>query len=109
VVTNKPHRFAGAMMVHYFADYSFDPILGQQDGIPKKPDPRQALSSAVQMGVAPSSCIFISYNAVDMETARNAGMQPVGAGWGFRPAGELMDAGALTVIHHPQELLDLIV
>lgn len=109
VVTNKPHRFAGAMMAHYFGDYSFDPILGQQDGIPKKPDPRQALSSAVQMGVAPSSCIFIGDSAVDMETARNAGMQPVGAGWGFRPARELMDAGALTVIHHPQELLDLIV
>jgi hypothetical protein len=35
-------------------------------------------------------------------------MQPVGAGLGFRPAGELLDAGALTVIHHPLELIDLI-
>jgi phosphoglycolate phosphatase len=108
VVTNKPHRFTGSMMGHYFGDYHFEPILGQIDGIPKKPNPQQALTAAVQMGVAPSACIFIGDSAVDMETARKAGMQPVGAGWGFRPAGELLDAGALTVIHHPLELIDLI-
>ncbi len=108
VVTNKPHRFAGSMMAHYFGGHRFDPILGQRDGIPKKPDPQQTLAAAAKMGAAPSTCIFMGDSAVDMETARRAGMQPVGAGWGFRPAGELLDAGALTVIHHPLELLDLI-
>jgi phosphoglycolate phosphatase len=109
VVTNKPHRFAGSMMAHYFGGYHFDPILGQQDGIPKKPNPQMALAAAAQMDVTPSTCIFIGDSAVDMETARKADMQPVGAGWGFRPVGELIDAGALTVINHPLELLDLIV
>lgn len=108
VVTNKPHRFTGSMMAYYFGDYRFNPILGQQDGIPKKPDPHQALAAADIMGVAPSACIFLGDSGVDMETALNAGMQPVGAGWGFRPAKELLDAGALTVIYHPLELLDLI-
>jgi len=108
VVTNKPHRFAGSMIAHYFGGCPFDPILGQQDGIPKKPNPQQALAAAAQMEVAPSTCIFIGDSAVDMETAHKAGMQPVGAGWGFRPAGELLDAGALTVIHHPLELLAMI-
>jgi phosphoglycolate phosphatase len=108
VVTNKPHRFAVSMMAHYFGDCPFDPILGQQEGVPKKPDPRQALAAAEKMGVKPASCIFIGDSAVDMKTACNAGMQPVGAGWGFRPAEELMDTGALTVIHHPVELIDLI-
>jgi len=109
VVTNKPHRFAGAMMAYYFEGYRFDPILGQLDGIPTKPDPQQALSAAGQMAVAPSTCTFIGDSAVDMETAHKAGMQPVGAGWGFRPAGELIDAGAWAIINHPLELLDLIV
>ncbi len=109
VVTNKPHRFTGAMMAHYFGGYPFEPILGQQDGIPKKPNPLQALAAAGQMGVAPSNCIFIGDSAVDIETGRKAGMQPVGVGWGFRPAGELIDAGALAIINHPLELLDLIV
>jgi phosphoglycolate phosphatase len=108
VVTNKPHRFAISMMAHYFGACPFDPILGQQEGVPKKPDPRQARAAAEKMGVKPGSCIFIGDSAVDMKTACNAHMRPVGAGWGFRPSEELLNAGASIVIHHPMELLDLI-
>lgn len=108
VVTNKPHRFTGIMMAKYFARINFGPVLGQQEGIPKKPDARQALAAAAQMGVSPPACIFTGDSAVDMQTALNAGMQPVGAGWGFRPAEELNQAGAAIVIAHPLALLDLI-
>jgi phosphoglycolate phosphatase len=108
VVTNKPHRFAVSMMAHYFGDYPFDPILGQQAGVPKKPHPGQALAAARSMGVRPDRCIFIGDSAVDMETGRNAGMHPVGAGWGFRTPAELMNTGALTVVQHPAGLLDFI-
>ncbi len=108
VVTNKPHRFTGSMIARYFGQYPFAPILGQQAGIPKKPHPHQALAAAQQMGVAPSACLFIGDSAVDMETAIKAGMQPVGAGWGFRPSSELIKAGAPIVIHHPLELLKLL-
>jgi phosphoglycolate phosphatase len=108
VVTNKPHRFAVSMVAHYFADCPFDPVLGQRDGVPKKPDPAQALAAAAKIGVEPSSCIFIGDSAVDMETACNAGMQPVGAGWGFRSAKELLDSGARAVIYRPMEMIELI-
>jgi phosphoglycolate phosphatase len=108
VVTNKPHRFAVSMMAHYFGDCPFDPILGQQEGVPKKPDPRQALAAAEKMGVQPSACLFLGDSAVDMATACNAGMLPVGAGWGFRPDKELLNSGAVAVVHHPAELLDFI-
>ena len=108
VVTNKPHQFTGVMMAHYFRDYEFGPVLGQQEGIPRKPSPHQALTAAKQMEVAPSNCIFIGDSAVDMQTARNARMHPVGAGWGFRPAAELLEAGAEVVLNRPLELLDLL-
>jgi phosphoglycolate phosphatase len=107
VVTNKPHRFAVSMMAHYFGDRPFDPILGQREGVPRKPDPRQALAAAEKMNVKPASCIFVGDSSVDMKTAVNAGMLPVGAGWGFRQPGELLDNGAFAVIHHPLELLGL--
>jgi phosphoglycolate phosphatase len=108
VVTNKPHPLAVSMIAHYFADCPFDPILGQQEGIPKKPDPRQALAAAEKMGVMPASCIFVGDSAVDIKTACSAGMQPIGVGWGFRPPEELVNSGALAVIHHPDELIELI-
>ena len=83
-------------------------VLGQQEGIAKKPDPGQALAAAQAMGVAPAACLFLGDSAVDMETARRAGMAAVGAGWGFRPVQELREAGALRVIDHPLDLLDLL-
>jgi phosphoglycolate phosphatase len=43
-----------------------------------------------------------------METAHRAGMVPVGAGWGFRPSEELVEARAIRVIQRPLELLGLI-
>jgi len=108
VVTNKPHQFAAAMMKHYFKDTPFAPIFGQRDGIPKKPDPRQALAAAEEMGVNPISCIFLGDSAVDMQTAHQADMYPVGAGWGFRPIRELVEAGAARVLNHPLEMRQLI-
>lgn len=108
VVTNKPHRFTGAMMDHYFTGCPFFPILGQQNHIPKKPDPHQALVAAEQMGVAASDCVFLGDSAVDMETAIRAGMQPIGAGWGFRSRQELKSAGAQAVLDHPMELLAIL-
>jgi phosphoglycolate phosphatase len=108
VVTNKPHRFTLEMMNHYFKAFPFDPILGQRDGIPKKPHPGQALAAASKMGVLPAHCIFLGDSGVDMETAHRAGMVPVGAGWGFRPSEELVEARAIRVIQRPLELLGLI-
>lgn len=108
VVTNKPHRFTGKMIAHYFPKTSFDPIFGQREGIPKKPDPTQALAAAQQMQVAPQNCLFVGDSAVDIETARRAGMQAIGASWGFRPKSELIDAGADHIIDHPMDVLTLL-
>jgi phosphoglycolate phosphatase len=108
VVTNKPHRFTGQMIEHYFKGVPFRRVLGQQEGIAKKPDPGQATAAAQAMGAAPAACLFLGDSAVDMETARRAGMAAVGAGWGFRPVQELREAGALQVIAHPLDLLPLL-
>jgi phosphoglycolate phosphatase len=108
VVTNKPHRFAAKMIAHYFPKTSFDPIFGQREGIPKKPDPTQALAAALQMAVAPHDCLFVGDSAVDIKTARRAGMLSIGASWGFRPRSELTDAGADHIIDHPMDVLSLL-
>jgi phosphoglycolate phosphatase len=43
----------------------------------------------------------------DMRTAVAAGMYPVGALWGFRPAEELLAHGAEVLIERPIELMNL--
>ena len=41
-----------------------------------------------------------------MRTAVSAGMYPLGALWGFRPADELLAAGARALIERPGQALD---
>ncbi len=108
VVTNKPHRFAVRTIAHFFPDTSFDPIFGQREGVPKKPDPTQALAATLKMQAAPHDCLFVGDSVVDIETARRAGIPSVGAAWGFRPKSELVEAGAGHIIDHPKDLLPLI-
>lgn len=105
VVTNKPHPFAEICVNHFFPQAPFGIVLGQQEAIPLKPHPQLALMAAEALQTAPSQCLFIGDSDVDMETARAAGMLPVGAGWGFRSAEELLHAGAAAVVQHPREVL----
>ena len=105
VVSNKPHAFTDLCCRHYFPELPFDFVIGQQDGRPVKPDPFQALQAATHLRMPPSDCLFLGDSGVDMETARRAGMFPVGALWGFRRRDELEAAGAAVCIAHPRDLL----
>jgi phosphoglycolate phosphatase len=106
VVTNKPHAFAEDCVHHFFPDIAFQMIQGQKEDAPLKPHPRPALEAARQLRVAAPECLLLGDSDVDMQTARAAGMLPVGAAWGFRPVAELTAAGAVRVVHTPQEILE---
>jgi phosphoglycolate phosphatase len=108
VVTNKPHPFTLKMLAHYFPRVPFGSVWGLQPDVPKKPDPFMALKAAAELGVTPECCIFLGDSCNDMQTARRAGMLPVGAGWGFRPVQELWETGAAHVIDHPLSLLEIL-
>jgi phosphoglycolate phosphatase len=55
--------------------------------------------------VAPGDCAFVGDTAVDMNTARNAGMYGIGVTWGFRSAEELRTHGARALATTADELL----
>jgi phosphoglycolate phosphatase len=63
---------------------------------------------ASRVGVPPSEFIYLGDSDIDMKTAVGAGMYPVGALWGFRPADELLSNGALALVKEPLELLRII-
>lgn len=105
VVSNKPQAFTETCCRHYFPERPFDFVIGQQEGRPAKPNPYPALQAATHLRMPPSDCLFLGDSGVDMETARRAGMFPVGALWGFRRQDELEVAGASACIQHPRDLL----
>ena len=107
VLSNKPDGFTRALVTVRFPDIPADRIRGQRPGVPRKPDPTAALELAAAMGLAPAEVAFVGDTAVDVETARAAGMRPVGVLWGFREREELIAAGAVHLLAAPLELLAL--
>jgi phosphoglycolate phosphatase len=91
-----------------FSNWSWAAVVGQREGVPRKPDPASALAVARDLACPPDRCWFVGDSDVDMQTGRNAGMRVVGVNWGFRPEEELRQAGAHHLIAHPEALLGLL-
>ena len=108
VLSNKPHDATVAMVAHFLGRWPFAAVQGHRDGVPRKPDPTSALAIAAALGVEPSECVFVGDSAVDVQTARRAGMMAVGVAWGFRGEDELRGAGAHHVLGAPSELLAML-
>ena len=108
VLTNKPHEHTGPLMAALFSRWTFTAIEGYREESRRKPDPRTALEIVERMGASPAEALMVGDSRTDILTAINAGMVPVGATWGYRPAAELVAAGAKHVIDRPGELIGLL-
>ncbi len=101
ILSNKPHFYTKQMIRYYFRgaliNYHKNPFgiySGEQKDKPLKPDPTVALELAGRLKAKPEEILFIGDMAIDIETAKNAGMIAVGAAWGYRGKEELEAAGA---------------
>ncbi len=86
----------------------FDYILGEQEGIPKKPDPEGAYRVMKALGVKAEDCLYMGDTNTDMRTAANAGLDAVGAAWGFRGREELEAFHPKFLADSPGELLEML-
>lgn len=108
VLSNKPDDLTRVCVAELLTPWSFDVVAGQGGAIRHKPDPAGALELARRMDVAPDSTLFLGDSDIDILTAVNAGMYPAGALWGFRTREELSGAGALALLDHPRQLLEIL-
>jgi len=108
VLTNKAHAFALKCVEEFFGDHSWDVVLGQREGVPRKPNAAGANDALKEMGVNAIDTLFVGDSSVDMQTAVNAEIKAVGVSWGFRDREELIANGASAVIDAPGELLGLL-
>lgn len=108
VLSNKPDELTRACVSELLSRWTFDAVAGQNDRLPHKPDPAGALHLARQMGVTPAEVALVGDSDIDMKTAVNAGMYPIGATWGFRPREELAAAGARALLDRPADLLPVL-
>jgi len=108
VLSNKAHDFTVKCVDAFLPGWKWDVVLGARDGVAKKPDPAGAVEAASLLGLETNECCFIGDSDVDMMTAVNAGMLPVGVSWGFRSVDELRKSGAEVILGTPADLPALV-
>jgi phosphoglycolate phosphatase len=82
--------------------------LQTADRHPSKPHPSMVAQAIADAGASPESSIVVGDTSFDMAMAVNAGARGIGAGWGYHPAEELLEAGAVAVADRPADVLELI-
>ena len=103
VLSNKQHPFVRRIIDGTFPGV-FSSAHGDAPGFARKPDPRALDRLTSELCVAPEECAFIGDSDIDMLTARNAGMLPIGVLWGYRDRATLEAAGAKVLVERPAEL-----
>lgn len=108
VASNKYESAVVRLIANFFGQHQFVGVCGNVEGIPTKPDPSIVFRILSQHPTPKADIIYVGDSAVDMETARRAGVTAVGVTWGFRPERELTAAFADHIISDPADLLPLL-
>jgi len=108
VVTNKPGDLARTLLATLEIATSFDAIIGDGDGFPRKPDPAAALSVLAKVGASPDRAIVVGDGLPDMRLAHALGATAVAATWGYLPVAALADEQPTFLAGSFQEAMSII-
>ena len=103
VASNK-YQAATEKIVEHFFPGVFDVILGEREGVERKPDP-QIVKDILSSFNIKHSTLYLGDSLVDRDTAKNANVPFVACSWGFVSREALIEAGVTRIIDKPQELL----
>jgi len=107
VFSNKADELTKKIASEIFPDY-FNAAVGLSTEALKKPNPFEALAIAEKWNLKPAEILFVGDSDIDMQTAVNANMFPVGVTWGYRTEAELRASGAKVTINHPSDLIQIV-
>lgn len=92
VVSNKYDVAVKELCEKYFADL-IDFAIGENGEIKKKPDPSGIYKALAVVGGKIENTVYIGDSEVDIETAKNAGVECISVLWGYRTREDLEKAG----------------
>ncbi len=109
VLSNKPDNFVKLTVRHLCPKIDFRQIVGDRDGVPRKPDPTSAMTIAKVLSEKVGEIAYLGDTSIDMETAKRANMFAIGVTWGFRDKAELIASGADRIVDRPDEICKIII
>lgn len=109
VASNK-YQAATEKIVNQLFPGIFEVVLGEREGIARKPDPQIVYDIFQATRTTPNALatLYVGDSLVDMETAKNANVPFVACSWGFVSRETLMKARATHIIDYPTELMQFI-
>lgn len=107
VFSNKADELTKKIASEIFPNY-FDTAVGLSTEELKKPNPFEAVEISKNWNLKPEEILFVGDSDIDMQTAVNANMFPVGVSWGYRTEEELKTSGAKLVINNASELIEIL-
>lgn len=110
VASNKYQAATEKIVAHFFPN-TFDVVLGEREGIPRKPDPQIVWDIIHRLSPLASNLSPIYYvgdSLVDAATAKAANLPFVACTWGFCTQKQLAQAQPNYMIHHPSEIVQII-
>ena len=107
IVTNKPGWLTMPLLEQLGLAARSGCVVSGDTLAERKPHPLPLLHAAGLLGLAPRECVYLGDAERDVQAARNAGMIPLVAGFGYLDDGEDPTAWQPdAVIGRPDELLD---
>lgn len=109
VLSNKAD-FAVKQLAKTYFDGLLCEAAGENEaaGIRKKPAPDALFSIMEKLGVRAEQTLYVGDSEVDIQTAKNAGVDCVSVTWGFKDEAFLLANGATKIVRSADELLALL-
>ena len=112
VASNK-YQAATEKIVEHFFPGIFDVVLGEREGIPRKPDPQIVYDIMAQLHNEPLNdqmvngqmVLYLGDSLVDRDTAANTGVPFIACSWGFVSRQALTEAGVTRIIDRPEDIV----
>ena len=106
VLSNKPDFAVKLLAEEYFQGY-LQSAVGENEagGIRKKPAPDSLFAVLDELQTNKETTVYVGDSEVDIQTARNAGVECISVTWGFKDREFLVENGATILIDEPKEIL----
>ena len=107
IVTNKPGWLTAPLLEQLGLTPRCGCVVSGDTLAERKPHPLPLLHAAGLLGLEPGECVYLGDAERDVQAARNAGMIPLVAGFGYLGATDDPEAwGPEAIFARPEELID---
>ena len=109
VLSNKPDFAVKSLAESYFQGLLLEAV-GENEaaGVRKKPAPDALFTVMNGLSADPQTTVYVGDSEVDIQTAKNAGVDCICVTWGFRDKAFLEEQGGTRFVDTPAEILQFI-